>query len=165
MAKVGAPTDYNQDIANKICKYLSAGMLLKEVCAMDGFPERTTVWDWRRRHPEFANLYAQALEDQQQCFADEIRFRARDESRDYYTDSKGERRSDNTAVQRDKLIIDTDKWLMARLASKMYGDKITTEHTGSIEFSQTVDRPQLETPEQWQERVSREIAERKTLVR
>ena len=75
-------------------------------------------------------------------WAGEIVEIAQDSSRDIletetsYTDSKGnvtektERRSDNTAVNRDRLRVDTLKWLMCKLRPSVYGDKTLTELTG-----------------------------------
>jgi hypothetical protein len=39
-----------------------------------------------------------------------------------------------TRVQRDRLRIDTRKWLAARLAPKKYGDHVQHEHKGGINF-------------------------------
>jgi hypothetical protein len=34
------------------------------------------------------------------------------------------------AVQRSRLMVDTRKWLMSKLAAKKYGDKVQTEISG-----------------------------------
>lgn len=159
MAKRGVPSTFNWEIADKILFHLRDGKTLTEICKIEGMPHRVTVWEWTDKFPEFGNAYAHARVTQQHIWADEIMTRSRDESRDYYYDDKGNRRSDNTGVQRDKLITDNMKWLMARLAANQYGDKITTEHTGSVEYKTTVDRPSKETPEQWQERVNKQLIE------
>jgi hypothetical protein len=49
---------------------------------------------------------------------------ANDESRDYYRDENGRIRSDNTAVLRDKLKIETMKWVMTKLAPHLFGVSI-----------------------------------------
>ena len=38
---------------------------------------------------------------------------------------------DSTAVQRNRLRVDTRKWLLSKLAPKKYGDKVLNEHTGA----------------------------------
>lgn len=41
--------------------------------------------------------------------------------------------SDNDGdPQRDRLRVDTRKWLMSKIAPKRFGDKIQQEHSGSI---------------------------------
>ena len=71
--------------------------------------------------------------------------------------TKKERRSDNTAVNRDALITRNMQWILARRASRVYGDRTQSEvtHKGSP-ISQLIDRPTTETSEQWQERVEKE---------
>lgn len=53
----------------------------------------------------------------------------------------------NNVVNRDKLRVETRKWLMAKLYPKKFGDKISTEHSGEIT---TVTM----TPEQRDKRIS-----------
>jgi hypothetical protein len=38
-------------------------------------------------------------------------------------------------IQRSRLRIETRKWLASKLKPKKYGDKITTEHTGTVGLS------------------------------
>ena len=40
-------------------------------------------------------------------------------------------RIDNAGIQRNRLRVDTRKWLMSKLAPKTYGDKVQTEVTGA----------------------------------
>ena len=135
-APVGRPSDYNQEIADVICTRIAKGETLAEICKDIGV-DRVTVYRWTRKDEEFRHQYAQAREDQMHSFADQILEKARDESRDYFdveyeklnkngevVASRKERRSDNTAVQRDRLIVDSMKFLMARLAPRFYGDKV-----------------------------------------
>lgn len=79
-------------------------------------------------------------------WADEIIDESCDESRDYQkrkrtkisNDGKKttkeiieETVSDNTATGRDRLKVDSKKWILSRLLPKTYGDKITQEVTGA----------------------------------
>ena len=45
----------------------------------------------------------------------------------------------SAAVQRDRLRVDTRKFLMGKLAPRIYGDKQTVEHTGTVEQRVTMD--------------------------
>lgn len=78
---------------------------------------------------------------------------ADDESRDYYVDEKGIRRSDNTAVNRDRNRILARHWAMAKLAPKVFGEKIQQEvsgpNGGPVKYEEVIDRPPGETFEQW----------------
>lgn len=157
----GRPTKYTKQIADEICERISLGETLVDICKSPHIPNQVTVIRWTYARPEFCKAYARARLQQQHSWADQILAIADDESRDYYFDAKGERHSDNTSVNRDRLRSDNRKWLMARLAANVYGDKVTNEHTGAnggpIQYSQLVDKP-TETVEQWQERVAKEMA-------
>ena len=68
-----------------------------------------------------AKLYACACEDRADKMADEILSIADNGKTD-----------DNVIVQRDRLRIDSRKWLLAKLHPKKYGDKLDVAHTGNI---------------------------------
>jgi hypothetical protein len=52
-------------------------------------------------------------------------------SDDKSDDVTGELKMPNgVAVQRSRLMVDTRKWLMSKLAAKKYGDKVQTEISG-----------------------------------
>jgi hypothetical protein len=55
---------------------------------------------------------------------------ALDESRDYLTKGNGDTVGNTTAVLRDRLKIDTYKWLMAKMQPKVYGESIKQEVSG-----------------------------------
>ena len=69
---VGAPTTYNTHMASIICIRIAEGESLREIVKTVGMPDRTVVYDWLLRHPEFANQYARAREEQADTLADEI---------------------------------------------------------------------------------------------
>lgn len=73
------------------------------------------------KDPERLARYARACEDRAEKIADEILKIADDGSN-----------KDNTIVQRDRLRIDSRKWLLAKLHPKKYGDKLDVEHSGGI---------------------------------
>lgn len=136
-AKIGRPSDFNQEIADTICERIAKGETLTDICESLEI-NRIKVYRWTRADEAFRNQYAQAREDQMHSFADEILKTSRDSSRDVIETvsekldketgeviaTKVEKRSDNTAVQRDRLIVDSMKFLMARLAPRYYGEKV-----------------------------------------
>lgn len=72
-----------------------------------------------------------------------------------------QKQSDNTAVNRDRLRVQTRQWAMNKLLTKIFGDKIQQEVTGpqggAIKYEQVVDKPPAETPEEWQARVQKQL--------
>lgn len=133
--KTGRPTKYNVEIATVICERMSQGESLRSICSEVGMPDRITVLRWIPLHEAFRNQYASARENQADFWADEIVDISDDGSRDYVEKKRPDGSTfeaiDHDHINRSKLRVDTRKWLMARMAPKKYGDKVTTEITGA----------------------------------
>lgn len=128
------PTDYTEEIAAKICDRLMGGDSLRTICKEDDFPVCSTVFLWLAKHEDFRTIYAAARELQQEAYLEAMLEEACDRTGDLITVGEGEKQSQapNSAnVARSKLIADNYKWIMARLAPRKYGDKITQELTGA----------------------------------
>jgi len=133
----GRPTDYNQEIADKICERLAEGESLRTICEGDDMPNRVTVYRWLFKHEEFSNQYAQAREYQAETMADEMTDIADDGSNDWLErhGEEGENigwRENGEAIRRSALRIDTRKWIAARLLPKKYGDKVQANLSGAV---------------------------------
>lgn len=138
---MGRPSDYNAKITESICERLSLGESLREICSSEDMPSKTTVMRWLNAKPEFRDQYARAREAQAEHWADEIIEIADDGTNDW-TERQNKDGStydavDNEVINRSRLRVDTRKWLMARMAPKKYGDKVTqdVQLDGKIEFS------------------------------
>jgi hypothetical protein len=142
----GRPTKYTKLLANEICRRIASGRTTLSVSKDEDMPNRSTIIDWTYQHEEFSTMYDLARKKLFDHWADEIIDEACDESRDYQkrkrtkisNDGKKttkeiieETVSDNTATGRDRLKVDSKKWILSRLLPKTYGDKITQEHTGA----------------------------------
>lgn len=122
--KVGKPTSYNQSIAKEICARISNGESLRRICLDEHMPNKATVFDWLFIHSEFHDQYAKARRIQADSFFDEM-IDIADATDNYtYLDSNGEERTNNEAIQRSRLRIDTRKWVAGKLRPKVYGDKV-----------------------------------------
>ena len=123
--KVGRPTLYSEELIDEICERISGGDSLKDICAEDGMPKRTTVFRWLAKYEEFRNLYARAREEQADLIFDEVKEiadscgRERDETGKYIPEQ----------VAKARLQADVRKWQAAKLRPKVYGDRI--DHTSS----------------------------------
>jgi hypothetical protein len=131
---MGRPSDYSPEITTAICVRLGLGESLREICRDEDMPNKSTVMRWLAEHQEFRDQYAGAREAQADYYAEEIIEIADDGTNDWME----RKRDDGTTIEvenkevlnRSRLRVDTRKWLMARMAPKKYGDKITQEHTG-----------------------------------
>lgn len=94
-------------------------------------PGKSTVCRWLAENKAFQDQYARAREVQADSWADDILDIADDGRNDTYTDSEGNERTNQDVIARSRLRVDTRKWLMARMAPKKYGDRVTQEHQGA----------------------------------
>jgi 5-carboxymethyl-2-hydroxymuconate isomerase len=110
--QVGRPSEYTQELGDKLCSVLASGVSLRTACEAEEFPDRTTVFRWLRTYEQFRNQYARAKEEAADAFVEELID---------ISDGSGD-------VQRDKLKVDTRKWIASKLKPKKYGEKL--EHSG-----------------------------------
>lgn len=118
-------------ITEFVCSELALGKSLRSILdADDKLPSASTFLDWIGADSFLAEQYAHARQLAYELLADEIVAIA-DEN--YTTDEHGVReRLSSEAIQRNRLRVDTRKWVLAKMLPKIYGDhtKITNEHTG-----------------------------------
>jgi hypothetical protein len=115
---VGAPTTYNDHIAQVICIRIAEGESLREIVKDEGMPDRSTVYDWLLRHPEFADHYARARDEQADTLADEIIAIADEQPEiiavvDKKTGALIEHKLDGAFLQWQKNRIEARKWTAA----------------------------------------------------
>jgi hypothetical protein len=112
-------TVYTPELSHEICRRLTEGEPPKGICRDDGMPAESTVRLWGLDDVEgFAALYARARLVGYHTMADELI---------EISDNTG---TDPAAVNRDRLRVDTRKWLLSKALPKIYGDKLTAEVTG-----------------------------------
>lgn len=147
MAERGRPTDYTNDIAVAICKRLACGESLRAICSDDDMPDRSTVYDWLFRMPDFADQYTRAREEQAETMADDIVAIADETINDWIITERGNEVVNTEAIARSKLRVEARKWVAAKLKPKKYGDKITQEvvgaNGGAVKIDHTVDPAKL----------------------
>lgn len=127
--KIGRPTIYKPEVVSEILIRLSRGESLRSITKDPHIPHLDTVYVWITKHPEFAEQYAIAREEQAETLADEIIALA-DEKPDTVTDDKGVSRVDSGWVNWQKNRVDARKWVASKLKPKKYGERVTQEHTG-----------------------------------
>ena len=84
----------------------------------------TTFLDYIEKDDRLIELYARAIQARNDLKAERIIKLAHNRSNDFYTDKDGNIKPNPVAVQRDRLIIDSEKWLLSKLAPKKYGDRL-----------------------------------------
>lgn len=131
----GRPSLYTTELAQRICRELSDGKTLREVCRADEMPSEATVRGWVAENREgFSAQYTQAREAGYFAMADELLEIADDGTNDWTTRNRGEETIDvvdHDHIARSRLRVDTRKWLLAKALPKVFGDKVI--HAGDDE--------------------------------
>lgn len=101
---------------------------LHKICAEnDGFPQPSTINEWRFEYGDFSVKYARSKLIQADILA-EYCLKICDESTyDEIENHMGESVYNHEYVARARLKIDTRKWLASKLLPKQYGDRIELE--------------------------------------
>lgn len=141
----GAPTIFDQAIANKICEQIATtSKSLKTICKQEGMPSVRTVLNWlfegnkEDARPElkaFLRQYAYSKEEQADFLAEEIIEIADDGSNDLMTIQKGDMSyevENKEVTNRSRLRVDARKWIASKLKPKKYGDKLDLGSEGGL---------------------------------
>ena len=123
-AKIGRPTKYSIEWAERFCDLIAEGRSVAEICAKPDMPSQQSVYTWLRNDGDFLERYARAREAQADKLAKEIL-----ELSDKIED-------DNPVkVQRAPAQVDSRKWLAARMAPRKYGDHISHDVKGGTNIN------------------------------
>lgn len=131
----GRPSKFSQELADRICIAIMDGTPLREIATSCEI-HVTSIFKWLQDRPGFSDQYARAREIQAELMADELKSIA-DEVPEITTvttspsGSMSERRAlDSAGVYRNRLRVDTRKWIAAKLLPKKYGEHIKVEASG-----------------------------------
>lgn len=131
--KAGRPTLYTPEVGDEICRRMSDGESLRQICRDEGLPAESTVRAWAidPDHPISAQ-YAKAREAMYDRWGDEILEISDDGTNDWVErerpDGSTYEAVNGEHIQRSRLRVDARKWLLSKLLPKKYGEKI--EHSG-----------------------------------
>lgn len=119
MAKRGRPSKYTPELAEEICQAVaSSSDGLRILCAQNPhWPDRSNIFIWLRKHPEFRDLYTLAKKEQSEVMIDYLQELLAEDH--HYMDENGNERLD-VAMLRVK--VDAIKWQAGKLNPHVYGD-------------------------------------------
>lgn len=121
------PSEYNQEIANKVCAKLSTGISLRTVCLDEDMPSLQTIYNWFDKHKQFVEQYARAKEESADADLETIE----DIGDIAIKESKSvDPKAANAVVSAYKLKADNIKWGMSKKKPKKYGDKLDMTTNG-----------------------------------
>lgn len=118
------------EITNKVCELMKTGVACIKACEQVGVKNSTfTSWltpnSWHNEQYQHArNMLIERWAEEVITLPD-----ARDDH--YYTDEHGNKKYDNAAVNLTRLQVDSRKWVLSKLASPRFGDRVINEHVGA----------------------------------
>jgi hypothetical protein len=89
----------------------------------------TTFYNIVDSSPTHLERYTRATVQRTDAIAERMIRSAHKANNDFYTDENGNKRPNPVAVQRARLQMDADKWLISKLNPKKYGDKLNIDAT------------------------------------
>jgi hypothetical protein len=127
------PSSYNIELAKIICERIATHTIgIQALCKMyDDMPDQQTIKRWRHTIPEFCALYDQAKQFQAQLLVEECEDLIPLEIKTYFDDA-GNERYDPVSATLLKEKVAHRRWMAARLAPKIYGDRQTIEQTVTV---------------------------------
>lgn len=130
---VGRPSSYTEETASKLCSYLSMGQSLRTACKNEGMPSIQTVFNWIASNPTFLEQYTRAKEEASDALVEDMLDIADETPSIPEMDKEGNIvavKIDSAGVARNRLRVETRKWIASKLKPKKYGDVTRTEITG-----------------------------------
>lgn len=131
--KIGRPTLYTQELADKFCAEIALGKSVRTACYEEGFPSPATIFRWLGENKEFQDKYAYATQERTEAMAEDLLDIADDGSNDLMTITKGNYTyevENKEVTNRSRLRVDTRKWLMSKMKPKKYGEKLDMTTNG-----------------------------------
>jgi hypothetical protein len=117
--KTAPHVDYSPELWDRICTLIGAGKSVPKIAAMSGMPVASTIFKWASQ-PDKTESYTRAREAQASKYAHDII-----EISDAPILAVGDMAQVELAKRR--LQIDSRKWIAARLAQNLFGDKMQAD--------------------------------------
>lgn len=117
--------NFSEDVFAEMLERIACGESVRAICDEPGFPSRKTFYGWVLRNDDLRERYETALVARHYALADETL-----EIADEPVGALESGATDSGAVQKQRLQVDTRKWILSKLVPKKYGDRIQQEVTG-----------------------------------
>lgn len=120
-------------LVDHITERIMNGERLKHILLENNMPKAATLFSWFVKDKNLLNQYARAMEIRADLVFDEMLEIADNNEKDHTPFTGG------NVVQRDKLRVDTRKWMLSKMNPKKYSDKLDLTSKGnSITDTKTV---------------------------
>lgn len=120
---------FSQELFDDICTHISEGRSLRSICAQSNMPSTAAFMKWLNKDPALVEQYARAMESRGEHMFEDMLTIADNTEKDIIVLEDGREIVDHNVVSRDKLRIDTRKWILSRMNPKKYGDSSKVDVT------------------------------------
>jgi len=103
---------------------MMTGRSLRSVLRDSGMPNRDTVYQWIIEDKKKSDQYARAADIRADEIFDEMMNISDETDSDVITLDDGRKVVNNNVISRDRLRIDTRKWILSKMNPKKYGEKL-----------------------------------------
>ena len=103
---------YTDAIAERICELVAERVPVAEICAMEGMPDKATLYRWKRKFPDFCANYTRAREERA------------DARQDYVDELSMKMLAGLIDPAAARVAIDAEKWQMGKEKPKVYGERV-----------------------------------------
>lgn len=113
-----------------VLEKIQSGMSVRQICSEPGMPCRTVVKGWIKSSPDRQREYAEACSERAEALAEALEAIC-DEPIPPGLDGPAQ----SAFIQRQRLRVDTRKWIASKLAPKRYGEKLEIETNVQIDLA------------------------------
>ena len=131
------PTEWTkperQKATDLICSKIALGESVRRILSNKNedinLPSRKTFYEWLSEDSALCDQYAQFMLIRSDDMADDMLNIADSVDDDLITLDDGREVVNNNVIQRDRLRVDTRKWLLSKMQPKKYGDRVDSDIT------------------------------------
>ena len=121
-------TEEIDEIFNEICVLISdSGNSLRKVLNDNSMPSSRTFYKWLEDDEAKVKQYACACEDRSDKIFEDILTISDATAEDKIIDLDGNELINHNVIQRDRLRVDSRKWMLGKMNPKKYSDKIQVD--------------------------------------
>ena len=136
-----------RELFQEILERIETGEMLAIILREDGMPSRSYFYAFMDAEPSRKDAYTRARLSWCDYLAEKVMMISLDRSGDIIVED-GKAVADHARIQRDRLITDNAKWLLAKWGRRTYGDRVEAEagSLGPISISWIQSDPVVEPP-------------------
>lgn len=128
-----------QNIWNNILAEMMTGRSLRSILRDPNMPNSDTIYQWILEDKKKSDQYARAADIRADEIFDEMMNISDETDSDIITLDDGREVVNNNVISRDRLRIDTRKWILSKMNPKKYGDKVDfSSNDGSMTPKTTI---------------------------